>query len=420
MIPPRPLPDEDERLAALFRYDLLDTPREGDFDDLVTMAMQLCGVEIALISLVDENRQWFKACVGIDVTETPREISFCGHAIHQNDIFEVPDATLDVRFADNPLVTGAPYIRFYAGKPLLSADGYKLGTLCLVHSQPKILTSGEREILCFLAKQVEKQFDLRLSLQQAVQNVDMIRRQAAKFEEGNQIRDQLISVIAHDLRSPVASLESLVSAFDARYLGTEDLLALLQQLRPELTKTSLQLNQVLIWAQRQMSASLRMEPFSVAAIAEQSLDWVRERAKVKQIKLSQQLEPELCTSGDPELVHIVLRNFLVNAVKYSRKHDRVTLFAYREEQQIVLGVHDTGLGMSPETLDKLRKYQRPASVTGTDAEQGFGLGLLLCHTYLQRMQTQLDIESALGQGSTFSLRCCSHAWGTRRETPDRR
>lgn len=404
MIPPQPLPHENERLVSLFRYDLLDTPRESDFDDLVKMAAQLCGVEIALISLVDENRQWFKACTGLDATETPREISFCGHAIHQDDIFEIPDAHLDERFADNPLVTGAPYIRFYAGQPLQSVEGYKLGTLCLIDSQPKCLTPQQRDILRFLATQVEKQFDLRLSLRQAVQNSDMLQVQSERLEEGNQIREQLISVLAHDLRSPIASLEAIVSAFEQDYLGAEDLLALIQQLRPELTKTSLQLNQVLVWAQRQMSSALRMEPFSVAAIAEQSLEWVQERAKVKQVELRQALEMELCCLGDPELIHIVLRNLLVNAVKYCRKDDQVILFAYEEAGEVVLGVQDTGLGMSPETLEKLRQHQRLASMAGTDAEQGFGLGLLLCHIYLQRMQSQLFIDSVLGEGSTFSFR----------------
>ena len=115
---PSPLPDEKRRIEVLWQYEVLDTPPEEAFDELTTLAADICEAPIALISLVDENRQWFKSRVGLTVTETARDISFCGHAIHQPGLFIVPDATLDERFADNPLVTSEPHIRFYAGAPL--------------------------------------------------------------------------------------------------------------------------------------------------------------------------------------------------------------------------------------------------------------------------------------------------------------
>ncbi|MAM88794.1 MAG: hypothetical protein CME36_15930 [unclassified Hahellaceae] len=142
---PPPLPaNEQERLDALSGLSILDSPPEKEFDTVVQLAKSLCKVSIALISLIDRDRQWFKARCGLEVQETERAISFCGHAILQHEIFEVPDARLDDRFADNPLVTGAPFIRFYAGVPLISKSGHCYGTLCVIDSKVRTLDDAIR------------------------------------------------------------------------------------------------------------------------------------------------------------------------------------------------------------------------------------------------------------------------------------
>jgi len=158
--PPAPsAPRELSRLAALLRYEILDTPEEDQFDDFTVLAARLCGTPIALISLVDERRQWFKSRVGLGVSETPREISFCTHTIAGSGIFEVADAQQDPRFADNPLVTGEPHIRFYAGAPLNTPDGYQLGTLCVIDRQPRQLDAEQRDTLARLSRQVMRLFE---------------------------------------------------------------------------------------------------------------------------------------------------------------------------------------------------------------------------------------------------------------------
>jgi two-component system cell cycle sensor histidine kinase/response regulator CckA len=157
-------PSEASRLAALRRYGILDTFAEQSFDDLTQLAAQICGTPIALITLVDEDRQWFKARTGITVSETPREHSFCTHAIQQRDIFVVRDALTDSRFANNPMVTGEPGIRFYAGVPLVAADEQAIGTVCVVDTVPRELTPNQVQALQALARQAMNQMELRLTL----------------------------------------------------------------------------------------------------------------------------------------------------------------------------------------------------------------------------------------------------------------
>lgn len=152
---------EEARLHELATLDLLDTPAEKEFEDIVELAARVCGVPISLVSLVAEDRQWFKARTGLDVPQTSRSVSFCAHALQQNDIFLVKDAAADERFAENPLVTGDPRIRFYAGAPLVSPKGYKLGTLCIIDNKPRELNWEQAVILKTLANQVSKLIELR-------------------------------------------------------------------------------------------------------------------------------------------------------------------------------------------------------------------------------------------------------------------
>ncbi|TWI67698.1 GAF domain-containing protein [Pseudoduganella lurida] len=159
LVPPKP-DNEASRLAALYALLLLDTPPEQRFDKIVEFATQEFDVPIALITLLDDDRQWFKASVGMGSTcQTSRDISFCGHAILRSEIMVIPDAALDPRFADNPLVTGPPHIRFYAGAPLVLSSGYALGTLCIIDTQPRALDGIELAILSTLRHLVMQELE---------------------------------------------------------------------------------------------------------------------------------------------------------------------------------------------------------------------------------------------------------------------
>jgi GAF domain-containing protein len=187
---------ETARVAALNRYAILDTEPEQSFDDLVVLASFVCRTPIATLSLVDDHRQWFKSKVGVEVRETPRDISFCAHAIQQDELFIVPDALQDPRFKDNPLVLGDPHIRFYAGAPLIDEDGYALGTLCVMDRQPRELDDTQKEALRSLRRLALSQIELRRNIQLLKEALsDRTREEHARELELKQLQEKLVRVL---------------------------------------------------------------------------------------------------------------------------------------------------------------------------------------------------------------------------------
>jgi K+-sensing histidine kinase KdpD len=404
MIPGQPLPNENERLAELLRYEILDTDSEADFDEIVKLAAYLCKCEIALITLLDNDRQWFKAKTGVKVCQTPRSIAFCGHAIHNDWIMEIPDATLDERFHDNPLVTGEPKIRFYAGQPIKSISGYNLGTLCVIDSQPKKLTKNQRTILKILAKQVERQLELRLRLKELEQSFQLISEQKKSLENLNQIKDQTLSVLTHDLRSPLANLDNLLELFDQEILEVEEAVNLIQEIRPNIKQINDQLEGVLNWAKEQVKGNeVKWETFLIDKIVLNCLNWVSNLATKKGVKLESKIEENLEILGDKNIIEIILRNLLHNAIKFTCQEDTITLFVKKEGDKIKIGVRDTGLGISPENMGKIINYNGKLSTLGTGREKGTGLGLILCNTFLTKINSKLIIENNTPKGCSFSF-----------------
>jgi GAF domain-containing protein len=215
--PPVPLPEnEEERLIALKSYNILDTAEDEDFDELTVLASAICQTPIALITLIDDKRQWFKSHPGIPQTETPKEIAFCTHTIVQtNDIMVVNDARRDERFANNPLVTGDTRVIFYAGVPLVNEDGFALGSLCVIDHQHKELTDVQTNALKIIAKQVINKLELR--------------RKAIVLEKINQdLRDANIfiqkfaSMAAHDIKNPLSSISLTSQALKLRMQKIQD------------------------------------------------------------------------------------------------------------------------------------------------------------------------------------------------------
>ncbi len=227
-------PDESSRLRAIEQLRILDTPAEKVWDRLVHLAAAICDVPIALVTVVDAKRQWFKANVGLDVSETSREVSFCGHAIWSDDMFVVPDASEDERFADNPLVTEAPHIRFYAGQPINAPDGNKIGTLCVIDRQPRRLTSTQAASMKLLAQQAE---DLLIMRESIVTLRNLV-------EEDPDITTQsVLNRISHDLATPLTPILLRLASLRKLVAGNADAVTALASIEDNVNRLRMVLRQ---------------------------------------------------------------------------------------------------------------------------------------------------------------------------------
>lgn len=213
MTPPSMVVSEPERLAALDRYQI-EVSREQAFDELVTLAALICGTPVAIISVVDHAQAWAKARIGAGATSVPRELSFCTHAIEQSDVLIVRDAREDARFAGNPFVVGDPHIRFYAGAPLVTEDGHRLGALCVLDARPRQLAEYQLNSLRMLARQAMSQLELRRHIAES-RDLERIER-----EQAAQMRRIFVSTVSHEIRTPLTSIRGSLGLLASGCGGT--------------------------------------------------------------------------------------------------------------------------------------------------------------------------------------------------------
>ena len=356
-----PIPsNEDIRLQALYESDLLDTPQEKEFDDIVQLASQLCDMPISLISLVDANRQWFKARVGLDALETHRDISFCSHAILQSDIFEIPDALTDLRFHDNPLVLEQPAIRFYAGVPLVTRSGNRLGTLCVIDRHPRELNDNQKFALQVLANNVVKIAELR------------IKNKHLNYLTDSQKR--IITVLAHDVRNPLASIKSIIDYKNADYIDAEAATEMLNLAALQLDTTIEMVSNIVNWGQLQLKVGeSQYETVDLKQLVDKVFDSELLNAKRKNNSLVNGVAQGTTIYTEKDALEFILRNLVSNSNKFTDDGEiSIEINTLAGKYQIT--VKDNGVGMDQQKAEVLFGDANTLSTPGTRNEQGSGFG----------------------------------------------
>ena len=392
-------PHELERLAALRSYDILDTAFEATYDDLTELASKICEVPISLISLVDTERQWFKSVVGVDAKETPREIAFCAHAILNNRVFVVNNALEDKRFSDNPLVTGGPEIRFYAGAPLINKDGYPLGTLCVIDQKPRQFSEYQCRALEILAKQVIHQFELR--------QVNLtLHRMVDKLKLENEAKGKFLSMLSHDMRTPFNSILGM-SHLLQKNLGdfsAEDLKDSIDVVERSAQKALSLFENLLLWS-RLEAGGVQCHPIIllVKDIFGELRTMMQGSLGVKKVSLIYEGDDAAMIWCDPNMFFSTLQNLLSNALKFSNSGGLIKVSATSEGKLTTILIEDYGVGMSPETLNKLFQVGHENTSVGTAGERGHGLGLLLSQQFVKANNGEISAQSQLGKGTIFKI-----------------
>lgn len=384
--PPLP-PDETARLEKLKSYDILDTLPEHEFEEIVKLASWICDTPISTVTLIDEKRQWYKAKKGLPNSETSRDISFCAHAITGTEMLVVKDATQDERFFDNPLVTGDPDIRFYAGMPLRSAEGYALGTLCVIDRKPKELTQVQKDALELLTRQAMRFMEVRRRL-----------LSVTKLYEAN---TTILSVISHDILSPMNSLNGLISLLESEALPANEFKELLPVVKTRISEVTQLLSQLLKWSASQLDDSLgQASVVNLHQVVEDIIAMSGSQLKQKQNVILNEVDGQLLTKTDEHMVTFVLRNLLLNANKFSHE-STIRVSAIRKGDEVEVCVSDKGVGIPPERVRTLFMWEHRQSARGSRGEAGSGFALLIAKESIEKSGGSMRVESTEGEGTRF-------------------
>jgi len=425
-----PIPEnEAERLEALRRYRILDTQSEAVFDDLAALASYICGTPIALVSLVDSDRQWFKAKVGLDASETPRDISFCGHTIEGNDTLVVEDALADSRFADNPLVTLDPKIRFYAGAKLTTSDGHALGSLCVIDRVPHQLTAAQKEALEALSRQVVAQMEYKRNVLEMAEIIAE-RKQTEELKAANQAaqaasraKSEFLANISHELRTPlngIIGMTELVldSELTSEQRGNLDVVKSSADSLLSLVSHMLDFSDLETGKPRPEAAE-----YSLRDTLNEIVELAAPRARAKGLRLLCHTRPDVpeVVIGDPERVRQIIGHLISNAIEFTERGEisieMGTEMPLRDGILLHCSVADTGTGIPAEKQQSIFDVFTQADGSATRAHGGVGLGLTISSRLVEKMGGRIWVDSELGSGSKFHF---TFRQGVRRKGPHQR
>ena len=399
--------DEAQRQRLLLELGVLDTDSELGFDALIGVAAALTQCPIALLSLVDGDRQWFKARLGFELTQMPRQGSFCNHAIRSPELMVVPDAHLDPRFATHPLVTGKPGIRFYAGQPL-TVDGVQIGTLCVIDTQPHALSDAAREALRQLGIAASAMLaERRNRVASAEQQRDLIvAREAAN--KAAEVRAEFMSRVSHELRTPLNAILGFAQLLRAAgpLQPAADILKSVQHIETAGAHLLALVNDMLDLSSLDAGRlNLDIQPLALPPLLAHCIELIEPHARLHGITLETQLDSPLPTVlVDARAVKQLLFNLLGNAVKFSNPNSvvRVRVSHAATSPHVALSIIDAGPGIAAEQLPTLfRPFNRIQP--GRRRLPGSGLGLSISQKLAMAMDGTISVSSRLGQGTTFTV-----------------
>ncbi len=397
--------DEGARLAELESFEILDTIEEQEYDDITKFASTLCDTPIALISLIDEKRQWFKSHHGLDARESPRDVSFCGHAIHQNDIFEIQNSLTHPDFKDNPFAVGEPHVVFYAGQPLTTDCGHNMGTLCVIDHKPKELTALQREGLQVLAKQVTKHLSLRKNNRLLLESSqDLLRSnravkdsQAALVEQTKlATMGQISSGIAHEINNPL-SIIALTNQQIRQSVNSEEVHEKCRTVDETCHRISETIENLL--ALSQQSSSAEKSSHNLHELVSESIKYFRQGNSCNSLMISN----EVVANHEVECVAIsivqVVYNLICNAADAIRELSSqwITVTSSMGENGVTLSIIDSGNGLSDEQATRIFE-----PFYSTKGNKGHGLGLSICQNLLHQQKGTLSIDTG-AKNTQFNL-----------------
>jgi len=393
-----PVPEnESERLAALNSYQILDTIPEQGFDEITLIASEICQTPISLVSLIDNDRQWFKSAHGVASTETHKDFAFCAHAILQpNEVMVVQDANSDVRFTDNPLVTGDSKVIFYTGVPLVNPDGHALGTLCVIdHTPREQLDARQLKTLKALANQVVAQLELR----KKVAELDAAKKE---LEQSNQYLEKFAVMAAHDIRNPLTNILLTSKVLKDRFKDKLDdkgnkFLDIINNSSHKLISL---LEKMLDYSKSAKVLMQGREEAEVLYLLDEILKLVNVPPSFT-IKISSR--PIKITTSIIAFEQI-MSNLLNNAIRYNNKTEGIIQIEFDADSWFyTFNVIDNGVGISPENYVKIFE---PMTTLGTkdrfDAV-GSGVGLSTVKRLVEALGGTIKVNSVIDEFTTFTF-----------------
>ena len=397
MIIPEKPKNERLRLRAVRQMGLLDSLPQETYDNITTLAQEICDYPVALLTILEEEKQWFKSKKGFDLNETDRDISFCGHAILEpKELFEVEDATKDPRFKQNPLVTFEDLrVRSYAGIPILNKDGYPLGTLCVLSKKPKKLNMHQRKSLIALGKQVEILYEYHMRNTE----LESIR---AELAENNKILEEFANNISHDLKMPLANIILTSDIVKAKYSSALDEKGLdyLDYIKNSGLKLSEYITSLLEYYSENEEKIKKVEDFFLNDLIEDIIDLLKIQAKVN-IEVP---EDNIEITGNRAAIGQVLMNLISNSIRHNLKDEiNIEITCEEKDGYYYFGVQDNGEGIPEKDLKNIFELFTVIKIKNAKSSEGHGIGLSTVKKLIRKMEGDIQVKSKEGEGTLFEF-----------------